>query len=161
MQFAMRKIYSASRAFTLIELMVVVMLISILSVSAFQVYDTYINRSKTQEVYLMLPKIARGSAAYYEVNGVWVPLGPSNIPPSPIKTNVDFLADPGWNRVSFSVDAQVYYGYRGYENAGDFVAEAQGDLDGDGDVSIFNLPITVAGPGKTTIGGIVFFDELE
>ncbi|PIR21900.1 MAG: hypothetical protein COV44_10815 [Deltaproteobacteria bacterium CG11_big_fil_rev_8_21_14_0_20_45_16] len=146
--------------FTLIELMIVVAIISVLFSTAFQFYEGYVLRSKTQEVYLLLPKIVDGEVLQYQTVGNFIELSPVNIPPSINKVTGDFSADV-WKQVRFSPASQIYFGYQGYTSGADFVCEAQGDLNGDGDVSIFSVTLTPTGAVTLNRGGLVYFDELE
>ena len=146
--------------FTLIELMVVVAILAILFSTAFQFYRGYILRSKTQEVYLLLPKIADGEVIQYQTEGSFIELPPINIPPTLNKVTGDFSAS-AWKQVRFSPASTIYYGYQGYTSGTDFVCEAQGDLNGDGNVSIFSVTLVPASGVNVNRGGLVYFDELE
>lgn len=154
------------QAFTLIELMVVILSISLLASTAFAAYSNYVKRSKTAEVSAILTQIANLQYDYFLANGAFAETGPTNIPPpGGQSTSVDFLANPAenWSAIRFDVKDPVRYGYRCYQNGSpaSHICEAQGDLDGDGDISIFSIQIDVNTDGEPTRTGISSFDELE
>lgn len=155
----MKSIRIQGRAFTLIELVVVVAAISILAATAASMYDSYIRRSKTQEAITFVPVIANGEAAYYVSNNSWIDVGPTNIPPSTVRVTADF--DSGnWKDINFKPADPILFGYRGYLSGSTFIVEAQGDQDGDGDVSLFSMQLT-SNNGLPVRGGLYFIDELE
>lgn len=149
--------------FTLIELMIVVAIIGILAASANSFFQNYLLRSKTQEAILSLSKISEGQIVYYSRVDSFTSLGPTNIPPSPTKVRVNFRSNPAWNwnRIQFEISTPILYGYQAYQSGSEYICEAQGDLDGDGDVSIFNIAVGVDSTGQTYRTGLIYFDELE
>lgn len=157
---------SSNSAFTLIELMVVIASVSLLAGTASLAYGKYVKRSQTTETYAMLTKIAELQVAYWHENGAFVATGPTNIPPAgAAPVDVNFEADPShnWRTLRFNTDAAVRYGYRCYENSGptDWLCEAQGDLDNDGDLALFYVNIVVSASGDPVASKVYFFDELE
>ena len=108
--------------------------------------------------------IAQGMITYFAREESFVPLGPTNIPPSgSAAQKVDFTADPAWNwtRINFSVADAIRYGYQGFETPeGNYVAEAVGDLDSDGLLSFFSIQITREGLSLRATP-ILILNELE
>jgi len=147
------------RAFTLMELLIVVLVLGLLAATATQLYDGYIRRSKTQEVYLLLPRIADGQVVYFQENGTFIETGPTNIPPSVNRVQADFSAD-NWPAIRFAPAGSIQYGYQCYRLGAEMICEAQGDLDGDGNVSIFSIRLTPQGQ-EVTRSSMFIFDELE
>lgn len=149
-----------SPAFTLIELMIVVMILGVLAATATSAFKTYVLRSKTTEALQGISKMVQSEIVYYEKNSTFLSAGPSNIPPSATKVTVDFTADPNWSTLAFGFGDAIQYGYQATATAGNSVdCEAQGDLNGDGITSLFQRNVT---RGTTfVVGSVVTFDELE
>lgn len=154
---------SRKRAFTLVELMIVVAILGILAASGGSLFTHYLSRSKTQEAVISLAKIAEAQISYHARADEFSTLGPTNIPPSSTKVQVDFFSDPSWNwqRVGFSISTPIYYGYQSYASGTEFVCEAQGDLDGDGDISLFSINVGVDTQGRAYRSALIHLDELE
>lgn len=150
----------ARGGFTLIELMLVLAVLGVLAATSIATYGSYTKRSRLQEVYFLLPQITRNVASYYEKNGEFVEVGPTNIPPSSLAVVADFQSE-NWAQINFRSSTAVLFGYRGYTSGGNYIVEAQGDQDGDGDLALFQQTITVTSDGRPQVGGIVYFDELE
>jgi|GEM_PF-4324112 len=156
----MREFNAINQAFTLIEVMVAAVMIAILAATSIEFYGTYIKRTETQEVYMLLPKIANGEVVYYQKNGNFIDVGPVNIPPSAQRVTGDFTIN-NWPNIDFYTSSQILFGYRGYTSGSNFVCEAQGDQNGDGNTSIFTMNIIPKSKDEVTRGGVVYFDELE
>lgn len=149
-------------AFTLIELMVAVAAISILAATSVGAYSTYVARSKTAEAAQLLAKIAHGEVSYYATNDSFLEAGPTNIPPSGLKTSVDFTTDSRWVQIGFDVRDPIYYGYQTVLTATNAIeCQAVGDLDSDGDTSLFQITVQVVDSSAPQVSGIMSFDELE
>jgi len=147
------------RAFTLIELVVVVTAISILAATAATMYESYIRRSRTQEVITFIPMIANNQAAYFIKDNSWVEVGPTNIPPSTTRVDADFTIN-NWKEINFAPSDPILFGYRGYINGSTFIVEGQGDQDGDGDLALFSMQLT-SNNGLPVRSGLYSIDELE
>ena len=131
----------AQRAFTLIELMIVVAIIGILAAVAIPSLIKYIRRSKTIEATMNLRKIYDSSVAYYEAERATATAaccGQKGDRCVPAPTN---FADDTWTVLHFSVDDPFYYVYQyttsGADTSATFGAWAFGDLDCDSIQSTF------------------------
>jgi Tfp pilus assembly protein PilE len=146
--------------FTVIELMVAFLVISILAATSIVTLNTYIVRSRVAEAYMLLGKMADQQVVHYEKNRSFVTAGPTNIPPSSQAVIATFAGN--WVDLSFATSDAIRFGYRCYEDTGptDFVCEAQGDQDGDGDPSLIQIRVSAAG-GQISKSSFSIFDELE
>lgn len=153
---------SRARGFTLIELMLVVMILGVLAATAAGMFSTYQARSKTVEAVQGVSKIANGEIVYYQKNTTFLAAGPTNIPPSSAKVAVNFGLDPSWTELTFGYTDPIYFGYQASLVSPTSVdCEAQGDLDGDGNTSIFRQNVSTGAGGAMTAGGLQIFDEIE
>jgi type IV pilus assembly protein PilA len=164
--------------FTLIELMMVVAILGILASIAIPAFRLYQQRSKRSEAYANLESIRKVQLAYATEFGAFV-----NALPSPFITlNKDkqnwgaegdkrFSFDPagqGFDQLGWRPDGPTYFDYDTNADVGSdgpaFTAAAYGDVDGDGNVSVFlyvhpdnsgaMLPCTMCpgGPGVPVVG---------
>ena len=151
---------SGAKAFTLIELMIVVAIIGILAAVAIPAFMKYIRRSKTVEATMNLRKIFDSSVSYYEAEhatsdgqivarqfpttNTWSPTtncGTATGGKCNPATEAAAWRTATWAALNFSVDDPFYYSYQfrsaGTGSSATFSAEAQGDLDGDSTYSLF------------------------
>jgi prepilin-type N-terminal cleavage/methylation domain-containing protein len=145
--------------FTLIELLIVVAIIGVLSAIAIPSFMSYVQRSYTSEAIVFLGEIRQRQEAYRAEHGQYCAVSGSDATsgawaPEDLPTNGEQApwGDPeGWDQLGASPDGMVRFQYRtsagspgapngipGYDGSDFwFVAQAQGDLDGDGEVVIF------------------------
>ena len=141
------------KAFTLIELMIVVAIIGILAAVALPAFQKYIKRSKVTEVFLNIRKIYDGEFSYImdehigqtgdviDKQFVSAPHTPTGDPGTNKRTG--YWNDPAWIAIKFAPDSPVLYQYHVLvdipqsSSVPNFVAIAQGDIDGDGQTSLF------------------------
>ncbi|TVQ80024.1 MAG: prepilin-type N-terminal cleavage/methylation domain-containing protein [Bradymonadales bacterium] len=163
--FAQEISFGATRGMTIIELLLVVTIIGILAATAGSAFDGYRKRAMTQEPLRLLPMMAGGIVTYYGREDEFIPLGPTNVPPTNGSTarSVDFLENPEWNwiRINFSISDPIRYGYQGSQTGpGSYLLEALGDLNSNGILSIFSISIFTTGE-RTQISPVHIFNELE
>jgi type II secretory pathway pseudopilin PulG len=126
----------------LIELMIVVAIIAILAAVAFPAFAKYQMQAKSSEAKICLNSIALAQLSYHGETNQFVACAP-NPPAVPgttralwVGVNADF--DP----IGFMPkDRRVYYQYgsTSANAAMDFTATATGDLDGDGNLAVFQI----------------------
>lgn len=147
--------------FTLVEMMVVVAVVGILSAVAIPAFRSYVHRSRTAEAVQFLAEIRQRQESYRSefgqycsVSGPGTSLGtwaPATLPSA--GNFADWTGGPGqWSHLGAAPDGPVRFQYRtvaglpgsvppgglGYDGSDFwFVAQARADLDGDGEVMIF------------------------
>ena len=173
------------KGFTLIELMIVVAIIGILAAVAIPAFMKYIRRSKTVEATMNIRKIYDSSVAYYEAEHAdptgavinrqfpttkaWTPAANCGKQPGGKCAPATFKSqwvDPTWMSLNFSVDDPFYYQYQytsnGTDSSSTFSAEAQGDLNGDGNFSLFRRNGSVTSDNNVTGGaGLYSVNDIE
>lgn len=163
--------------FTLIEVMVVSSIIGILASIALPALVNQTDRSKATEATLGVEGITKNVLLYYDKRGTFPPEG-ARIPdpPSPGAKNRlgdyvgDFEADPGWREIAFMPAADYYFSYEFRAECGlggtecqdghRAWVEARGDLDGDGDTSLYHRELIIES-GQVKVGPIFIDRELE
>jgi len=152
--------------FTLVELMIVVAIIGVLAALAIYGVSRYLKHSKTAEATRNLGSIETGSKNAFQQEtdtsgtggGPFVhqfcPAGAAvpTTPPSAAKTKVVATEWnlPAWTCLKFSINEPQFYSYTyaasGTGTAALYTATANGDLDGNGTTSVFEL----TGAGSVT-----------
>lgn len=154
------------QAFTLIELMIVVVILGILAALAIPAFTGYVRRSKTAEATTNLRSLFGAAAAYYHQEN-WgmrgtVLLGAASASHActvgnastgntigPHKTQVQVPSTSPFSALGFTLGDPIYYQYNITMSPGArcgnvarstlYTLEATGDLDGDGVASSFLL----------------------
>jgi prepilin-type N-terminal cleavage/methylation domain-containing protein len=147
------------RAFTLIELMIVVSILGVLAAIAIPSFVTYVRRSKTSEATGNLKSLYLSASTYYQAERTGRGATAATSSNCTVGTDVT-IPTPGPNKqkyqstdnqlaLGFSISDYVYYSYQiesiasqcGWTaNAPEvYYFRAWGDLDGDGDQAMFEL----------------------
>jgi len=166
--------------------MIVVTIIGILAVVAGPAYNRYQQRAKTAEAVSNVKAIAEGALTYYsneQINriGVAVPRQfPTSIGPTPQDTacqnGAPFKFDPqnflneqgfgaeGWQKLQFGVSKPFIYHYELESNGvgadARFTARAEGDLDCDGALSLFER-VGYINQQQVVLGDLFYQNDLE
>lgn len=144
---------SREAGFTLIELMIVVAIIGVLAAVAIPGFSAYVQRSKTAEAFQMLGEIRSRQESYRVEFGQYcgnLPWNPASYGPNGALVPWD-TTQPLWSQIGASPDGPVRFRYRVLTGAPGtdpgipgmnaeqfwFVAQAEGDLDGDGTTVAF------------------------
>lgn len=169
------KMHRARKGFTLIELMIVVAIIGILAAVAVPQFLKYVKRTKTSEAMNHIRKIYDGEMAYFDVDHVgrtgsrvsaqFVSAGPE---PSAVPTGTRSAGDwsgASWVALKFAIDSPVLFRYSAVASgtgiASSFTARAEGDLDGDGQTSLFERIASVNQSSGEMVGGAGIYQQSE
>jgi type IV pilus assembly protein PilA len=127
----------------------------------------YLARPPTAEASNVIREIATAAAVAYERNGRLCPSASQPVPVSVAMLRgkkyqsakgdweVDKPRNAGFACLDFEVNAPQYYQYRYEATATSFLANARGDLDGDGDLSNFTIR------GEVKDGRVVVSPSIE
>jgi prepilin-type N-terminal cleavage/methylation domain-containing protein len=127
------------RGFTLIELAAVLVVIGLLTVVTGPVYRLLVARARTLEARESLLAIAHAELTAFRDRGRFIACAPS-APAVPKGARGTFDASQaGWKDLGFAPEGPVWYRYEVRLDGRTFVAEARGDLDGDGVASSYSL----------------------
>lgn len=161
---------SSQQGFTLIELMIVVAIIGVLAAVAVPAFINYVKRSKTSEAASNLKSLYTGAASYYQAEhwgqGVQavgaasaasthceVASATPTWTASQNKQVIDWDAEAAsYESLNFQVSDPIYYEYHitagngdacgnAASTAGIYTFAANGDLDGNGTKSTFELAV--------------------
>ncbi len=146
--------------FTLIELMVVVSIVGILAAVAVPAFQSYIYRSRASEAPAFLGEIRQRQESYRAEFGQYCAVSGSNADAPdfnpaaiPGSSPVGWQPTPLWNQLGATPDGAVRFQYAtpagfpadapaAYNFAPTdfwYIARAQGDLDDDGDIVVFEM----------------------
>ena len=134
-----------AKSFTLIELMIAVVLISILVTIAVPNYQKFQFKAKVSEAKHNLGAIRKCLEVYYLEKGSYIicALHPAVVPSANKVLWEDTVVPQAWIDIGFKPMGQIRYSYE--VQAGDagitssYIATARGDLDGDGIESVIQL----------------------
>jgi type IV pilus assembly protein PilA len=170
----MLKRLRTNRAFTLVELMIVVAIVGLLAALAIYGVRKYMANAKSAEARNALGQMRKGALAAWDSEGMsGTNLEPGGTVPAsrglcadgpPVPTDVADVkgqkyqssdadwAVGGWECLKFSLSGPQYYQYTYTSNGTEgFAAIAVGDLDGDEETSRFELNGVVASDGTLTV----------
>jgi prepilin-type N-terminal cleavage/methylation domain-containing protein len=161
-------------AFTLVELMIVVVILGILAAVAIPAFTRYVKRSKTAEAQTNISKIYQAQIVYHNafldrgvaafVNAAALHPGTPGSAKFPANVAV-WNSHTNWAALGFSLDSAHYYAYQSPATGGgignQFRVMAVGDLDGDGTQSTFHRLCLIQTDGDLHDMGLGIVNELE
>jgi prepilin-type N-terminal cleavage/methylation domain-containing protein len=127
------------RGFTLIELAFVLALIGLLAAIATPNYAGVLRRGRTLEARSLLQAIDAAERAYFRDHGRYLACAPSGASVPRGGRQAFDLTAAGWRDLGVRPEGLVYYRYEVKLAGASFVAQAEGDLDGNGVSSLFTL----------------------
>jgi type IV pilus assembly protein PilA len=163
---------TSRRGFTLIELMVVVCILGVLAALAIPAFIGYMRRARTSEAVQTIQSIYASAAALYASERATRGIASSVVtacvaettdlsPSTPSQDKQSFTGGAGFDQLIFKQADYVYFGYGISSIAPSgggivcftnptalsqiYTFYAQGDLDGDGDRSTFELAVGASG----------------
>lgn len=132
------------RAFTMIELMIVVAIIAFLAVIAYPKYLTFMARAKRSEAYLTLASLYAAQKAYWAEHSAYCALlqGANSLnwkPEGKTHYTYGFAGAVGVNYIPGKLVADLGALAQGHADQQGFVAVAVGDIDGDGKSDVLTI----------------------
>jgi type IV pilus assembly protein PilA len=140
----------SSRAFTLVEVMIVVAIIGVLTLVAIPNFVRYQLRAKTTEAVTNIAAIALTQKSYFAEKGRYV-TSTSPVPAAiPGNTRVAWPGSADFEELGWTAEGPVYFQYQlsaDSQEGGRFTIEAAGDIDADGTPSYFGYVYPSGGSG--------------
>lgn len=125
------------RAFTILELCAVVAVIAVITAAAVPVYDVLVRRARADEARTVLHAIAHAELRHFRDRGGFLACAPGGeVPDGPGSFPSD---EPCWRELGIQLSGDVRYRYGVTLQDGSFLVTAEGDLDRDGQTSLFTL----------------------
>ena len=174
-------IVQRTQGFTLVELMIVVVILGLLAAIAIPTFSQYMRRAKTSEARDALAELYKGSVVYFSENhynssdgkiySLVFPDSSSKQNPDPVpkgvKVKTTWNFEP-WLSLNFQEVGLTYFSYN-YLSTGativgqgaNFTLQAKGDLDGDGQTSLFQRTGIVSSEGEIEASNLIETDPLE
>jgi prepilin-type N-terminal cleavage/methylation domain-containing protein len=123
--------------FTLLELTVTITIMGMLAAVAIPAFTKYIRKAETSEVRVNLGTIAALERAWEVDHRSYLacPAVPAEVP----KKKTKWKGSMEWTQLGFHPDGAVQYQYEVELTDKGFIARARGDLDGDDNVSLFEI----------------------